>query len=199
LSRIGVSHVPTFSTAPLRCTNALSALGTDPCPDVPVATSARARAIFPPCDIDGHHAAVLDGCAAALRYRELGLMSSKCCPTMKLIPTPAGSASSPDSARKITSRSSAAPVRFNSSRSEHRGEMRLIVRRPAPPNISVFKDCPKRIHWPLLPLQPERICVRQDEQRTLAAVTLQPRDKVGALRIERESLRRNPARLECFP
>src|SRR5262249_49297836 len=75
----------------------------------------------------------------------------------------------------------------------------LVVGSATTPNITIFDDGLERIHRPLFALDWNDIGMRQHQQGAPRPVSLQPRDEVWAVRIERESLGRNPLLVEHGP
>ena len=101
---------------------------------------------------------------------------------MNCAPT-SGAPSSPDSARKITSRSSAA---FDALEHQHEHEARdevvLVVDRSAPVDVAAVANGAERRMRPLLRVHGDDVGVAHDEHRLLLAVALDADDEVRALR-----------------
>ena len=98
--------------------------------------------------------------------------------------------SSPDSARKMTSRSSGTFSRFSSSIViSAGGEVVLVVDRAAAVDVAAVARRAERRELPLRRVDGDVVGVPHDEQRPLLAVALQPRDDVRAVGIEGEELR----------
>ena len=65
-------------------------------------------------------------------------------------------------------------------RHQVRGQHRLVVLGAASPDVAVLHHRAERIDRPLLALHADDVGVREDQQRPLRSVALQPRDQVGA-------------------
>ena len=79
---------------------------------------------------------------------------------------------------------------------EVRRQHRLVVLGAAAPDVAVLQIGSERIHRPLLALHRHHVRVRQDQQRPLRPVALQPRHQVGAVGVLGERLRGDAFGLE---
>ena len=76
------------------------------------------------------------------------------------------------------------------------GEVVLVVDRAARVDPAAVARGAERRELPLRLVDGDDVAVPHDQQRLLLAVALQPRDDVGALRVEREDLRRDAGLVE---
>ena len=124
-------------------------------------------------------------------------ISSKCWLTMKGMPTPAGSASSPELGQEddVAVERQAAAL---GEQHDHQigGQVVLVVARAAAPDIALTLDRAERIDRPLLALHADDIGVRHQKDGPLRAVALDAGDEIGALLILREGLDRDAFLLE---
>ena len=123
-------------------------------------------------------------------------MASKCWLAMNWMPTRVVP-SSPASARKITSRSSGDLLALQPQhRHQPGGDVLLVVHRAAAVDVAAVARGAERREGPLLRVHVDRVGVRHDQQRPLAAVAFEARDEVGPVRFEREDLRGDALALE---
>ena len=124
------------------------------------------------------------------------LMASRWLSIMNCAPT-SGAPSSPDSARKMTSRSSARVGALELQHQHQAGDqVVLVVDRAATVDVAAVALGAEGRMGPLLRIDRHHVGVSHHQERPLLAVALEPGDEVGPLRVLGEHLERDALLLE---
>ena len=197
--RSGGCQGATVATAAARCTMALAASGTEPWPAMPCAISSMPRGIFSVvCTAGVAHWPPARASRRRLRRGSTRRRSRRSAgSTMNSMPTRVVP-SSPDSARKITSRSSGTLTRFSSSIVISAAvEVVLVVDGAAAVDVAAVARGAERRVLPLRRVDVHDVACAHEQQRPLAAVAFEPRDDVRPMRSAREDLARDALALRA--
>ena len=193
-------HVPIFCTALARCVTALSSRGIDPWPDVPVATSRTRLGTFSVvaiCTRRTRPSSIVRAWTLAQRELRVDLVEM---PLDQETDTHAGRVGllAGFGEKDQIALEGHAGALHEQERHQVGGKVVLVVGRAPAPHIAITQNGSERIHRPLVTLHANDVGVRQEQQRPLRAVALQPRDQIWPVGIEGEVLDGIPSAARIF-